>query len=185
MTGPDISELAAEEIAALKRAWWVLLVSGILSVGFGVLLLVWPGRTVTVVAGVFGLLMVVSGVFRFITALLAEGLESRWLYVLSAVLGVVLGVVVMKYPEQTIAVIVLIAAVFWLISGMVELFSGIAHDAPDRGIRVVFGAVSIAFGAAVLLWPAPTLLVFAVIAGVYAILIGILEIIAAFALKNA
>ena len=181
MTVPEV----ADPVAEMKKVWWVLLLFGILSVGFGVVLLVWPGRTVTVVATLFGLLMIISGVVRFITALLAEGVSQRWLYVVSAILGVVLGVLVMKYPEQTIGVVVLIVALFWIISGMVELFTGITYESPDRGIRILFGALSIAMGAAVLLWPAPTVLVLAIAAGVYAILIGVLEVIAAFAIKNA
>lgn len=185
MTTPDVPEVLVDPIEAMKRAWWVLLLFGILSVGFGVVLLIWPGRTVTVVATIFGLLMIISGVLRFVAALLADGIDHRWLYVLSALIGVVLGVLVMKYPEQSIAVVVLIAVLFWIVSGMVELFSGIAQHTPDRAVRIAFGALSIGIGVAVMLWPAPTLLVFAIFAGVYAIFIGILEIIAAFAIKSA
>ena len=105
---------------------------------------------------------------------------------LSSIVGVVLGVVVLKNPTATIGVIVLITAIFWLISGMVDLFRGITNSSlPDRGARIAFGALAAALGVVVLVWPAPTVLVFAVLAGIYAVFFGILEIVSAFALKNA
>ncbi len=185
MTTPDVPEVVLDPIQTLKKAWWVLLLFGLFSVGFGIALLVWPGQTITVVATIFGLLMIISGALRFVAALLAEGVEHRWLYVIGAIVGVVLGVLVMKYPEQTIALVVLITALYWLIAGLIEFFVGIANHYPDRTARIAFGAISMVFGILVLVWPAPTVLVFAILAGIYAIIIGVLEIIAAFTLKSA
>ena len=102
------------------------------------------------------------------------------------IIGVALGVIVMKNPESVIRIIVLITAIFWLISGMVDLFRGLTDSAiPDRGLRIALGALTAAFGVAILLWPEPTVLVFAVFAGVYTMFFGVLEIVAAFQIKNA
>jgi uncharacterized membrane protein HdeD (DUF308 family) len=170
----------------IKKLWWLLLLLGIVSVVLGALLIFWPGQTLTVVTSIFGIFMIFSGVVRFFIAVFDSGSEQRWLMVFSGIIGVVLGVIVMKNPEAVVRIIVLITAIFWLISGMVDLFRGLTDSGmPDRGLRIGFGALSAAFGVAILLWPAPTVLVFAVFAGVYAMFFGVLEILAAFQIKNA
>lgn len=181
MTAAD----AHDPMEDIKSVWWLLLVLGVVSVGIGVLLIFWPGQTLTVVTSIFGLYMIFSGVVRFFIAVFDSDSEQRWLMAFSGIIGVVLGVVVMKNPEAVIGIVVLITAIFWLISGMVDLFRGLADkDMPDRGLRIGFGALSAAFGVAILLWPAPTVLVVAVFAGVYAMFFGVLDILAAFQIKN-
>jgi uncharacterized membrane protein HdeD (DUF308 family) len=175
-----------DPIEDIKKVWWLLLVLGIVSVALGALLIFWPGRTLTVVTAIFGLFMIFSGVVRFFVAVFDSGSEQRWLMVFSGIIGVVLGVIVMKNPEAVIHIIVLITAIFWLISGMVDLFRGLTDSAlPDRAVRIGFGALSAAFGVAILLWPAPTVLVFAVFAGVYMMFFGVIEIVVALHIKNA
>lgn len=175
-----------DPVAELKRSWWLLLIMGLISIGVGGLLMFWPGQTLTVITSIFGFFMILSGVVRFAVAIFAGNVEGRWLLVLASIVGVVLGVVIMKNPTATIGVVVLITAIFWLISGMVDLFRGITDSGlPDRGARIAFGAVAAILGVVVLVWPAPTVLVFAVLAGIYAVVFGILEIVSAFALKNA
>lgn len=175
-----------DPIADLKKFWWVLFGLGVVSVAVGVLLIFWPGKTLAVVTSIVGFFMIFAGVVRFFMAIFDSGSEHRWLMALSGIIGVVLGVAVAKNPEAVIGIIVLITAIYWLISGMVDLFRGIADSSmPDRGVRVAFGALSAGFGAVLLMWPAPTVIVFAVFAGVYFAFFGILEILAAFQIKNA
>ena len=177
---------AHDPLEDIKNLWWLLLLLGIVSVAIGVLLIFWPGKTLTVVTSVFGLFMIFSGLVRFFIAVFDSASEHRWLTVFSGIIGVVLGVVVVKNPEAVVGVIVLITAIFWLISGMVDLFRGLTDsEMPDRGTRVAFGVLSAGMGAAILIWPEPTVLVLAVFVGVYALVFGVIEILAAFQIKNA
>ena len=159
---------------------------GVVSVGFGALLIFWPGKTLAAVTAVFGIFMIFAGVVRFFIAVFDSASDHRWPTAISGIIGVVLGVVVMKNPEAVIHVIVLITAIFWLIAGMIDLFKGLTDAAmPERGARIAFGALSTAMGAAILMWPEPTVVVLAVFAGVYALFFGVIEILAAFQIKNA
>ncbi len=102
------------------------------------------------------------------------------------IIGVVLGVIIMRNPETTIKIIVLITAIFWLIGGMVDFFRGVTNPGlPDRGLRIGFGAMSALFGVVILVWPDITVGIFAVLMGIYVAFFGILEIVAAFQIKNA
>lgn len=176
----------AEVMTELKKVWWVLLLLGVVSIGVGIALIAWPGQTLAVVTILFGSLMLVSGVVRFVQALFDPGSDHRWLLVFSAILSVVLGIVIVRNPGAVIWLIVLLTGILWIIGGMVDLFRGVAdEDQPDRGVRVVFGALSAFFGVVILLWPAPTVLVFAFFAGAYSVFFGVLEIVAAFQLRKA
>ncbi|KAA3638513.1 MAG: HdeD family acid-resistance protein [Armatimonadetes bacterium] len=175
-----------DPVSNLKRSWWVLVISGVLSVAIGVALIFWPGQTLTVATALFGALMILSGIVRFLQAVFSSETDHRWLLLISAILGVVIGVVVIRNPESVIALIVLLAALFWIIGGMVDLFRGLTDESlPDRGARIGLGVISGAFGVVILIWPAPTVLVFAILAGAYSILFGLLEIYAGIALKRA
>ena len=174
-----------EAMSELKRVWWVLLLFGLISVGSGIALIMWPGQTLAVVTILFGSLMIVSGIVRFVMAIIDSGSEHRWLLVLSSILSVVLGVVIVRNPGSAIWLMVLIVGILWIVGGMTDLFRGIADkELPDRGVRIVFGVLSAVFGVVILLWPAPSVLVFALFAGAYSVFFGVLEIVAAFQLKN-
>lgn len=105
---------------------------------------------------------------------------------ISGIAGIVLGVVVIKNPEATIGVIVLVVAMYWLISGLVDLARGLTDSSlPDRTLRIVFGLMSAIFGIVILTWPGVTVGMFAVVPGMHAAFYGFLEIVAAFQIKSA
>ena len=170
----------------IKQSWWILLLLGILSVGFGALLIFWPGTTLAVLTTVIGLFMIVAGIARFFVGVFdAEG-EQRILMVIAGIVGVVLGVAIVQNPQAAIKVVVLLTALFWIISGMIDLFRGLSDASlPDRSVRIVFGALSAVFGVVILAWPDITVGVLAVLMGVYVVFFGILEVLAAFQVKNA
>jgi len=187
MADVEIVEVQVYEYSeSLKKAWWLLLVDGVLSVGIAVLLIFWPGATITVVTAIVGFFMIATGVIRFFVAIFDSHAPDRWLMAFAGIFGIVLGVVVMKNPEGTIKIIALIVAIFWLISGLVDLFRGLGDsELPDRTLRIVFGVVSVAFGVVILVWPTVTIGVFVILTGIFLLLFGALEILASFRLKNA
>jgi uncharacterized membrane protein HdeD (DUF308 family) len=174
------------ELRELKRSWWLLALLGVFSIGIGLLLIFWPSATITTITAIVGLFMIITGVVRFFVAIFDSGSDERWLLVFSGIIGVVIGVIILKNPEATIKVIVLITAIFWLISGMVDVFRGIANASlPDRGVRIAFGAFTILFGVILLVWPEVTVGVFAVLMGLYTVFFGLIEIVAALQIRKA
>src|SRR3712207_3127939 len=67
--------------------WWIPLVLGLVSIGFGVAVLVWPGPSLGVLAVLVGCWLILSGVARIVGAFLPGGVAHR---VLSAIVGVLL-----------------------------------------------------------------------------------------------
>ena len=176
----------SDGIAEVKRTWWLLALLGLLTMIFGLLLVFWPGPTITTITSIVGLFMVVTGVTLFFVAVFDPGSNERWLIALSGIAGVIIGVIIMKNPDSTIQFVVLATAIFWIISGMVDVFRGIANsNLPGRGVRMAHGAFSALFGVVLLVWPAVTVGVFAILAGLFTVVLGLLELVAAFQLRRA
>jgi uncharacterized membrane protein HdeD (DUF308 family) len=77
---------AADVLAGVGRHWGWVLAFGVVTVLAGLFVLAWPGRTIQVIAVLFGLQLVVAGIFRFVAALATDD-ESGGTRVLLALLG--------------------------------------------------------------------------------------------------
>jgi len=169
----------------VKAYWWLFLVSGLISVFMGAALVFWPGKTLTVVGFLIGLWMLFFGILRFVMAVFGGEAEGRWILLILGIVGIVLGIVVMKNPAETIGIIALIAAIFWIISGLIDLFRGITDsETPSRGWVIFGGLAAVAAGAIILLWPSASILVLAWVAGIFFIIDGIMQMIASFQIKK-
>ena len=168
----------------LKSFWWIFLITGVVNVGFGAVLLLWPDKTLAVVGWLIGLWMLFFGVIRFLIALFGGETDGRWALAFVGVAGIVLGIVVMKNPTETIGIIVLIVAIFWIIHGLIDVFRGIGNsELPARGWVIIGGALAAIAGTIILLWPEASILVLATIAGIFFIVDGVLQAVAAFKIK--
>ena len=67
---------SADVLARASRHWGWLMAFGIISLLAGVAVLAWPGRTLVVVAVLFGIQLVVTGIFRFVAAFASEDLTG-------------------------------------------------------------------------------------------------------------
>ena len=83
----------ADMIARLGRKWGWVLAYGIITLAAGVAVLVWPSETLLVIAVLFGIQLIVSGIFRFVAALAVDDLSggTRVLLALLAVLSIIVG----------------------------------------------------------------------------------------------
>lgn len=166
-------------------SWWLLLVSGIVSLVLGGALIFATQGTLTLVATLIGIWILLIGLIRFLMATFDSDLEDRWVVAIVGIVGVVLGVVVIRNQEAAIATVVVLVGVYWLIAGLVDLFRAMSdRDAPQRGWRITGGLLSIAAGVVVLLWPAASVQVLAFIAGIYLVVAGVVEIVGSLRLRR-
>src|SRR6478735_1266565 len=82
---------------ALAQSWGLVLLSGLISLGFGIVLLAWPASTVAVVAFLLGIWMIVLAIVRTV-GVFAPGISggARTLFGISALLYLVLGIFLVK-----------------------------------------------------------------------------------------
>jgi uncharacterized membrane protein HdeD (DUF308 family) len=178
----------ADMLTSLGRHWGWLLAYGIITVLAGVAVLVWPGETLLVAAVLFGVQLIVSGIFRFVAALASEDLTggSRVLLALLGVLSVIVGLWAVRHVLLTLLALTVFLGIFWVVNGAIEIFAALSHrETPERGWTVVMGLLSIVAGIIVLAFPGLTLLGLAVILGIWLLIFGVMEISLAFRVRRA
>jgi len=166
--------------------WWLYLVTGVVSLLIGAALVWFREETLTFIGILIGLWILFFGIIRFLLALFGGESEGRLMLAVVGVLGIALGIIVMKNPTETIGIIAVIIGLFWIIFGLIDVFQGVTtSDMPGRWWTVVGGLVAAAAGVLLVFWTEPTVMVLALIAGILLIIEGVLEIIGAFKVKAA
>lgn len=181
--GLTINEDEAESlIRRLGRAWWLVLVLGIVSVVVGVLVFLHPFTAIYVAAIIFGIWLVVTGVVQLIQAF-ATGLDaaSRTLCAISGVLGIVLGLICFHSVGDRLELLVLFIGISWVIRGVTQVFAG--AEAWGDGLTIFLGVVGILAGIIVLVWNIDSLPVLAVVTGIWLVVLGAIEIVSAFRIR--
>src|SRR4249919_1408233 len=176
----------ADMAARVGRHWGWVLAFGIITLMIGIAALVWPGRTLVVVAVLFGIQLIVLGIFRFAGAFAADETGgTRVLLALLGVLSLIIGLYAVRHVLITLLALALLLGIFWIVSGAVELFAAISHrEMRHRGWNAVMGIISILAGIVVLVYPGISLVVLAVVLGIWLIVFGAMQIAAAFRIRS-
>jgi uncharacterized membrane protein HdeD (DUF308 family) len=153
--------------------WWLLAILGVISILFGVAMLVWPDITLRVVGFFVGLWLLIAGIARVIGAFVSgRGVGAQ---ILSGIIGVLLilgGVACLRNLVTSLAVLATIIALTWLFSGLSELVIGFAVRGPARGWLILLGVVSTLIGIAFVVWPGLSLATLVFMLSISAMIVG-------------
>lgn len=158
------------------RGWWLSMLFGAVLVVVGVWLLSNLYESITVLAILVGLSLIVSGVSEIV----ALGGRDALGWVAWAGGGVVIaaGLVILAWPDVTLKVIAVMAGLALLVTGAAGIALALRRRAAgnDWPIQLGLGAVALVIGALVLAWPSATLMVLGFILGVKAVITGLISI---------
>lgn len=169
---------------AMASTWPIAMFVGLVTIAIGIMVLAWPGETLTVLSVLFGIQLLLMGLFRLIGSF-AVDLVAPVLVGLIGVLGMIVGVVVLRNPFETVAVLATLLGVVWIVTGSIDLVASIADSRlRQRGLTALMATLSIIAGIIVVAWPTPSLTVIAWIAGIYLVVFGLAFCYAAFQLKQ-
>lgn len=174
-------------IAALaKKTWQTILVTGLLAVVLGIIVLVWPGPSLLVAGILFGIYMVVSGIFQLVAAFThLPSTSFRVLSFISGVLSLIIGVFCFRDDITSIVLLGLFVGIAWLFRGIAVLFAALSEDTvPGRGWQVFYGLVSALAGVVLIVWPIGSMATLIWVVGIFLIVIGVMEIITAFGVRK-
>jgi uncharacterized membrane protein HdeD (DUF308 family) len=163
----------------------LLLVLGVASVVFGIVVLVWPQATARVLAVLVGLWLLVLGATRVIGAFVSRrGLGRE---ILSGIVGVILliaGVACLRDVAKGVLVLAFLVALAWIFGGLAELVIAVQAGGAVRGWLTVLAVVSIALGLVFIVYPKLSLGFLVLMMGVSALVVGVGEIVFAFKLRR-
>jgi len=174
-------------VSALAGASWAaLLFGGLCMLAAGIVLLVWPHATLTVVAIVIGAALVVSGLVKMFDGFTARGDSGglRAAYVVIGMLAVIAGIYCLKDHALSILLLVFLTGVYFIAHGIADLGVAASVQVPGRGLRAVLGILSIAAGVIIVVWPGPSLVLLLTIVGAWLICYGLLLAGLAFRLRR-
>ncbi len=169
----------------LASSWQSTLVVGVLTLILGIIVSFHPTGSLNVVAVLFGVLMILSGIFHLIRVFDPEELNRVWAGI-SGLLFIVIGVILIRHLHLTRALIGLFIGITWIVQGLGAIIGGAAGGARGgRGWWIAFGLVSIVAGIVVVATPTSSLNVLAVLLGIWFIIMGIFEIAGGLILRHA
>jgi len=167
---------AAALVDRWRRMWLLPVVFGAAGVVLGLLVLVWPGHTVKALTALFGVYLLITGGYRFVSALQLKGVDpvARTVALVLAVLSVGFGVVCLAQPFNAAASLALMVGVFWLVSGALIAFGARqrARTGAGRSPGITGGFFAMFIGLLILLFPGASLVVLAWILGLWLIFFG-------------
>jgi uncharacterized membrane protein HdeD (DUF308 family) len=151
---------------AQSTPWWCYAVTGLVSVGCGIAVLVWPDITLKALAIIAGINILLLSALLIAATLGSDDDGSKTLRVVVGVVGVIAGVVVIRHPADALLAIVLAVGIWLILSGLVDLIGAILVAGERRGLRVLGGLGDIVIGILILALPKISL-------GTVALLIGL------------
>jgi uncharacterized membrane protein HdeD (DUF308 family) len=170
---------AAAALSKLGGHWGWPLAFGIVTAAAGIAAVVWPGITLLAAAIVFGAQLIVAGIYRLVAAFASTDatVGTRVLLALLGVLSLIVGLYAVRHVLLTIVALGLLLGIFWVVNGVIELFTAISHRSmPGRSWRAVMGTLSVIAGVILLAIPGISLITLVVLLSVWLIVFGVMEI---------
>src|SRR5579884_1716663 len=159
----------------LSHNWWAVVIRGVLGVAFGVVAIVWPGITATLLVLLFAAYALVDGVFAVAAALSGDHAGRPWWALLvEGLFGVAAGVIAFAWPGLTAIALVWLVGVYAVATGIAEIIAAVRLRRQIAGevALAVGGVLSVLFGLAMFFFPGAGLVAIVWIIGVYAIVFG-------------
>lgn len=172
--------------ALSRAAWHVVLITGAASLVMGVLVLAWPDATLFAVGILFGLYLVISGVFQLVSAFGTHKTTSlRVLAFISGALSILLGLFCFRGPMQSILLLALWIGIGWLIRGITQTLAAASDPAmPARGWQIFLGIVTVVGGIVLIDSPFESVTVLTVVGGIWLVAVGVVEIVVALTIRS-
>jgi uncharacterized membrane protein HdeD (DUF308 family) len=170
---------AAAALGKLGGHWGWPLAFGILTTAAGTAAVVWPGITLLAAAIIFGVQLIVAGIYRLVAAFASTDVTvaTRVLLALLGVLSLIVGLYAVRHVLLTIVALGLLIGIFWVANGVIELFTAVSHrNMAGRAWRVVMGTLSVVAGVILLAIPAISLITLVVLLSVWLIIFGMMEV---------
>ncbi|MFF8932229.1 HdeD family acid-resistance protein [Streptomyces longwoodensis] len=164
--------------ALANMGWQILLTTGLATIALGVVVFAWPEETLRVVGVLFGVYLLVTGVFQLAAAFGTHvpG-HLRVLHFLTGAFSVLLGLICFRGTLQSIFLLALWIGFSWLLRGiLVTAAAAAAEDMPARGWQLFYGIISTVAGIVLIISPFTSIAALTLTVGVIAVVLGAVEV---------
>ena len=109
-----------------------------------------------------------------------EATVGWWLLVLVGLLSIVAGVIILFKPSNSLATLAVIAGIFLLLDGILELIASLMKTTRNRGMTALLGVISAIVGVLLIRHPIGGVTFVALLIGIWLIAIGVIRFATAF-----
>ena len=167
----EVRLVEADEGAPPSWAWWVTLLVGLLSLAAGIILVFKPSNSLATLAVIFGIFLLIDGIAELVASI-AGRVDNRALAAILGVLGIVIGIVLIRHPFHGVTAIGLLIGIWLVAAGVVRFVRSLAVGTrPVLGVLIAL--LEIFVGIAVVANPHIGYATLAILTGIWLILSGI------------
>jgi uncharacterized membrane protein HdeD (DUF308 family) len=182
-TGADVISAAA------GMSWAAVTLGALALIAVGVMLLVWPSASLTLVAILIGAAIVASGVVKLYEGFTAraESGAMRAGYVVIGLLAMIVGIYLIRVPTVTLFLLAFVTGLYFIMHGIADIGVSVTapRGMPGRVVRAVLGVFSLAAGIAMVVWPAISLVILFTLVAAWLLFYGVALCVLAFSLRRA
>ena len=170
--------------AIVEQSSWLQLLVGVVALAVGAAAFIWPSATVQVIAVLFGLNLLITGLIRAGLLAFVPGYPAlhRVVGIVASVLVAIVGIVCLANLTTSLTLLLIVVAFGWLLDGIVQIFLAVGRSGEaGGGWQIVTGLALLLGGVAILVWPKFGLGTFIAIGGTVLLLVGTGHVITAVA----
>jgi uncharacterized membrane protein HdeD (DUF308 family) len=180
--------IAEKQLATiLSRAWWMLLLRGLVAIAFGALAWLQPGISLATLVLLFGAYTMADGILGIWTALTGrKEHEHWWVLLLGGLLGTGVGILTLLAPGVTALALLFYIAVWAVATGVLQIVAAIRLRKEIEGewLLVIGGLATVVFGVFLMANPGVGAVSLIWLIATYAIASGILLVLLAFKVRT-
>jgi uncharacterized membrane protein HdeD (DUF308 family) len=173
--------------AILSKAWWALLLRGLVAIVFGALTLFQPGISLAALLFVFGVYALADGLLGVWTAISGRSdHDDWWVLFLGGLIGVVVGILTFVVPGITALGLLFYIAIWAIVTGVLQILAAVRLRKEIQGewLLILAGLASVVFGVVLMSRPEAGALAVLWLVGMYAIILGVILVFLAFRVRN-
>jgi len=168
----------------VSHLWWVPLVAGVVSIGLGLAMMAndWTVKALVVVTGIFIMFRGIALMFNP-----THAADSRGEQVAAGVAGIVVGLILVAWPQPTLLVLAFALGAWLAVSGTFHAVTSVSRRKTRRHwfLGLAFGVVELLIGIWAMRRPEVTLSLLITLLGLWAVITGVIYCIEAFELRSA
>jgi uncharacterized membrane protein HdeD (DUF308 family) len=175
-------DLSREQALDLAGMWWLLVFLGLVSLAAGVILVAKPSNSLAALAVVFGIFLLIDGIVELIASF-GHGVENRALSAILGVLGIVIGIALIRHPFHGVAAIGILIGIWLVAAGVIRLVRAFVVSAHPV-IQILIALLEIVVGIVIVSDPHIGYATLAILTGIWLIINGIGTIVFAVAIRR-
>lgn len=109
-----------EAVRALARSWWLLAVTGLLSLIAGVVVILEPSHSLATLAVVAGIFVLIDSIYELVRAV-SDRVENRGLSAVMGAIGIVVGILLIRHPIHGVVAVAIVLGIWLVAAGAVRL----------------------------------------------------------------